>query len=143
MGMGYDAQPVNTVEMLKCTEMLSAHAVIILSVAYAAYSPTLDTKEFREVLRASRLALTQKDMRRIMAEVDENADGTIDYDEFMPVMVELIQGIAAQQKAAMDIHGKEEHFKKFVRYDSKFEREEAAKKVAGLTPEELDYKLRE
>eukprot|EP00951_Prasinocladus_malaysianus_P016548 scaffold129016_cov22-Prasinocladus_malaysianus.AAC.1 len=41
MGMGYNAQPVTTVEMLKCTAMLSAHADIILSVAYAASSPVL------------------------------------------------------------------------------------------------------
>ena len=39
-----------------------------------------------------------------MAEVDENCDGTIDYDEFLPVMVSLFMGIKAQREAALKYH---------------------------------------
>lgn len=63
----------------------------------------LNPREFKEVLQASRLELDPHELRAIMAEVDENENGTVDYDEFMPVMVGLIMGMKAKQSAAEEI----------------------------------------
>ena len=67
------------------------------------YLQFLDLKELKGVLLASRLELNQKEMRRIMAEVDIDGDGRIDYEEFLPVMITLIRGIKAQSDAAYKI----------------------------------------
>lgn len=60
----------------------------------------LDAREFKEVVKsfASELGLPLTDVRRIMAEADENADGCIEYHEFVPMAVDIIQMLIAKNK---------------------------------------------
>lgn len=59
----------------------------------------LDRFEFTEVLKASNLNLSQRQVRAILAEADENEDNVIQYKEFLPVMVDLLQSIKAKEHA--------------------------------------------
>lgn len=63
----------------------------------------LDPKEFKEVLRANRLELTKREMRKIMSEVDQDDNRAIDYNEFFPIMIELIEGMKARHSAQQHI----------------------------------------
>lgn len=60
----------------------------------------LDAREFKDVVQAftRELGLPSANVRRIMAEADENADGCIEYHEFVPLAVDLIQTLIARQK---------------------------------------------
>ena len=59
----------------------------------------LDRKEFKGCMQSSELGLSKKEIRRIMSEADENADGVLEYREFVPVMVEVIHGLKAKAAA--------------------------------------------
>ena len=61
----------------------------------------LDRKEFRTVIRTADLNLNSNEIRQIMAQCDENDDGVIEYKEFVPIMVELIQSLKAKEEAMM------------------------------------------
>mmetsp|Transcript_12555 Transcript_12555/g.34323 ORF Transcript_12555/g.34323 Transcript_12555/m.34323 type:complete len:457 (-) Transcript_12555:138-1508(-) len=60
----------------------------------------LDHREFKEVLRrfGTDLGLQVTDMRRLMAEADENADGCIEYHEFVPLAVDVIDTAIAKRR---------------------------------------------
>jgi len=59
----------------------------------------LDRKEFKQVFNGlqEELGLTKKDVIKIMAEADENADGVIEYQEFAPIAVDVVNSIYAKQ----------------------------------------------
>eukprot|EP00232_Nephroselmis_pyriformis_P004517 CAMPEP_0182912656 /NCGR_PEP_ID=MMETSP0034_2-20130328/37628_1 /TAXON_ID=156128 /ORGANISM="Nephroselmis pyriformis, Strain CCMP717" /LENGTH=481 /DNA_ID=CAMNT_0025049335 /DNA_START=86 /DNA_END=1527 /DNA_ORIENTATION=- len=59
----------------------------------------LDRHEFKLVMQSANLGLSKKDIRAIMAECDENDDGVIEYREFMPLMVQVVQMVRAKQQA--------------------------------------------
>ncbi|MEW5305686.1 MAG: hypothetical protein WDW36_008209 [Sanguina aurantia] len=86
-------------------------------------SGTLDRKEFGTVLRCAQLSmtdrqvrqvmaeaddnrnssthqLTQTQIRQVMAEADDNDDGVIQYEEFIPIMVDILQGLKAGAEAS-------------------------------------------
>lgn len=44
------------------------------------------------------LGISGHELRMIIAEADENDDGVIDYREFVPVAIELIQSFKARQE---------------------------------------------
>ena len=46
------------------------------------------------------LGLSTNEMKRVIAEFDVNQDGVIEYAEFVPLAVDLIQGIYARLDAA-------------------------------------------
>mmetsp|Transcript_7630 Transcript_7630/g.18250 ORF Transcript_7630/g.18250 Transcript_7630/m.18250 type:complete len:458 (-) Transcript_7630:73-1446(-) len=60
----------------------------------------LDHKEFKEVVRrfTTELGLEVSDMRRIMAEADENEDGAIEYHEFVPAAADMIETAVAKRR---------------------------------------------
>lgn len=64
----------------------------------------LDRREFQTVLNAGEFKLSKREINAILAEVDENDDGVIEYREFVPIMVDLLQAIKARHEtsAAMD-----------------------------------------
>lgn len=68
----------------------------------------LDRKEFRNVLSSSRLALTNKQIVKIMSELDEDNDGKLSYTEFLPFTVELLQTMHAKQEMEMAREREEE-----------------------------------
>jgi len=59
-------------------------------------SNSLSLGEFKEIIRLANLGLSADDVSRLMAEADVNADGQIDYAEFVPLAVELVQGMYAK-----------------------------------------------
>jgi len=59
----------------------------------------LDRHEFANVLRSANLNLNERHVRQILAEADENEDDVIQYKEFLPVMVDILQGIKAKEQA--------------------------------------------
>ncbi|QDZ23340.1 hypothetical protein HOP50_10g58780 [Chloropicon primus] len=58
----------------------------------------LDRKEFQDVLRSTDLNLSKRDYRKIMIECDENDDGCIEYNEFVPFMVQVLQAFKAKDE---------------------------------------------
>ena len=58
----------------------------------------LDRREFQEVLRSADLNLSKSDYRKIMIECDENDDGCIEYNEFVPFMVQVLQAFKAKDQ---------------------------------------------
>ncbi|GFR51432.1 hypothetical protein Agub_g13721 [Astrephomene gubernaculifera] len=67
----------------------------------------LDRHEFTSVLRNANLKLTDRQIRQVLAEADENEDDVIQYKEFLPVMVDILQGIKAKEQAKAMMHGVE------------------------------------
>lgn len=53
-------------------------------------------------LFAKELGIKMGDLRALMAAADENADGLIEYHEFVPLAIELLQTIYAKQRAAAE-----------------------------------------
>ena len=49
-------------------------------------SGSIDAKELKEVMRALRIEVREEEVRRMIADVDPDASGTIDFDEFLQMM---------------------------------------------------------
>ena len=62
----------------------------------------LDRREFTRAADGGleSLRVETGDARAIMAGADENDDGALEYQEFVPIMVEIIHGIKAKTDAA-------------------------------------------
>ncbi|KXZ53746.1 hypothetical protein GPECTOR_6g663 [Gonium pectorale] len=67
----------------------------------------LDRQEFTHVLKNANLKLTDRSIRQILAEADENDDDVIQYKEFLPIMVDILQSIKAKEQAKAMMHGVE------------------------------------
>lgn len=94
----------------------------------------LDRKEFKAVMKTAKLGLSNKDIRAIMAEADEDGSGFIEYREFVPLMVDLITMLKAKEEAAMNRLDEEEAVREDVEYHllhgiPKEELEEVMKRV--------------
>ena len=59
----------------------------------------LDRKELKTLLKGSEMNLSDNLVREILAEADENDDGLVSYDEFVPLMVDLISMQQAKESA--------------------------------------------
>lgn len=59
----------------------------------------LDRLELKHVLTSADLNLSERQIREVLSEADENDDGVIDYREFVPLMVDLLQGMRAASTA--------------------------------------------
>ncbi|KAJ9511030.1 hypothetical protein QJQ45_002874 [Haematococcus lacustris] len=59
----------------------------------------LDRQEFARVLQSANMNITDRQMREVLAEADENEDDVIQYKEFLPVMVDILQSIKAKGQA--------------------------------------------
>ena len=51
---------------------------------------SLDPREFSKALRVADLGLSKKEINLLLAESDKNADGVVDYDEFVPVCFDIL-----------------------------------------------------
>ena len=83
-------------------EELEAKIQQIFVAADADGNGVLDRKEFKRVMKlfASELKLQVADLRQIMMLADENDDGLIEYHEFVPVALELLQTMYAKMRHA-------------------------------------------
>lgn len=59
-------------------------------------SKALSTTEFKALMKEANLGISEKETMRLMAEVDANEDGQIDYSEFVPLAVDLVEGMYAK-----------------------------------------------
>lgn len=60
----------------------------------------LDHREFKSLLESANLGLSAKEVKRIMAEADEDDDGMVGYTEFIPIAIDLIQSLYAKADVA-------------------------------------------
>ncbi|KAA0169840.1 hypothetical protein FNF27_06863 [Cafeteria roenbergensis] len=60
-------------------------------------SGKLSRTEFQTALRESGLGLTRQEINVLLAEVDEDEDGEIDYEEFLPVCFNVLVEIVSKQ----------------------------------------------
>ena len=88
-------------------------------------SGALDLAEFEKLMQTASLGLSGAELKLLLAEADENSDGQITYQEFVPLAVEVIQTM--RLKARYD--EVEEEINEELRY--------AAMSIVGLTPEEV------
>ena len=59
----------------------------------------LDPREMREVLRSAALDLTEAEQRDVLAEIDLNDDGAVDYGEFVPFLHGLMAAVRSKHAA--------------------------------------------
>uniref|UniRef100_A0A7S0QZZ8 EF-hand domain-containing protein n=1 Tax=Pyramimonas obovata TaxID=1411642 RepID=A0A7S0QZZ8_9CHLO len=71
----------------------------------------LDRKEFKAVMKSAKLGLSNKDIRKVMAEADEDGNGNIEYREFLPLMVEIIHTTKAKEAAAANRTAEEDELR--------------------------------
>lgn len=62
----------------------------------------LDPREFSKALRSADLGLSKKEINLLLAESDKNADGVVDYDEFVPVCFDILVERAKNKRLESD-----------------------------------------
>ena len=80
-------------------EQMEAKLIALFHEADTDGSGALSLQEFKVLLKRADLGLDTTEVMRLMAEADVNSDGQIDYSEFVPLAVELVQGITAKKEA--------------------------------------------
>ena len=54
-------------------------------------SGSLDLAEFEKLMATASLGLSSSEVKLLLSEADENADGCVSYQEFVPLAVEVVQ----------------------------------------------------
>merc|ERR1711959_805683 len=98
------AVPATRMSAEELTEFLSS----VFNEADVDGSGTLSYKEFKTVIQTSRLEFTKQDIRKMLMEAGENEDGYIDYNEFLPIGVDIVQAIFARREAEAAAKSNEE-----------------------------------
>ena len=88
----------------------------------------LDLKEFKEIMFAADVGLSEDQIYELMMAADENGEGKIEYQQFVPIAAETIQALQARQEAER----KDEEMLE----DAEFAAEMYLQR--GLTKEDLD-----
>ena len=57
----------------------------------------LDQKEFKALMATSSLGLRPTELRRLLAEADEDADGNVSYAKFVPIAMEVLHAMRARE----------------------------------------------
>jgi len=83
-------------------EELQAALADIFDSADADGSGTLDREEFARCLRDVAVDLTDDEINYLLANVDENDDGVIDFREFQPVAFNLLLQVMAEEMKEQD-----------------------------------------
>ena len=91
-------------------------------------SGALNPTEFKNVLKMADIGLSDREVKRVMAEADFNDDGEVSYEEFVPLAVDLVQTMYAKMEAEAQRAAEEEEA-----------REEAKNYLLhGMTKEEVE-----
>ena len=61
-------------------------------------SGALSRAEFKAVLQSAELQLSDREIKRVLAEADTNGDGEVSYEEFIPIGVEIVHNIYAKNE---------------------------------------------
>lgn len=75
---------------------------------------TLSRAEFFQCLQDADLGLTRHEVNVLMLEVDENEDGLISYEEFIPVCFDVLVQIVAQDVAQEKVPSEERQVAEFL-----------------------------
>jgi|SaaInlStandDraft_7_1057024.scaffolds.fasta_scaffold34571_1 Ca2+-binding EF-hand superfamily protein len=65
-------------------------------------SGALSLKELRNCLRTANLGLSNKEIREIMMMADDNGDGCIQYEEFLPLALDILDAMYAKLETTMN-----------------------------------------
>ena len=76
----------------------------------------LDAKEFKKLLTEAELGLSQKEIKLLYTQADINADGCVEYREFIPACVELIGVLKAKESAQQAAVSKEVEAREIADY---------------------------
>ncbi|RYG67165.1 hypothetical protein EON64_08070 [archaeon] len=60
---------------------------------------SLTFDEFQLLMEQVELGISPQELRFVISEADENENGVVDYDEFVPLAVDLIQSFRARNRA--------------------------------------------
>ncbi|GMH75896.1 hypothetical protein TrLO_g14911 [Triparma laevis f. longispina] len=82
-------------DMLELSELLSG----LFMEADQSGTGSLKYEEFIRCMEKADLGIEAHELRLVMAEADDNDDGVIDYDEFVPIAIDLIQAFKARAHA--------------------------------------------
>ena len=75
------------------------YAVVSFIVCRELASPHLTS------LPPSSIGISPQELRFVISEADENENGLVDYEEFVPLAVDLIQSFRARNRAKMMYRG--------------------------------------
>ena len=78
--------------MLELSELLSG----LFMEADQSGTGSLKYEEFIRCMEKADLGIEAHELRLVMAEADDNDDGVIDYDEFVPIAIDLIKAFKAR-----------------------------------------------
>ena len=92
------------VEKLFTADELEAYLADLFKDSDSDGNGWLDPQEFKEIMIAADIGLSEDQIYEVMLIADENGDGKIEYAEFVPVAAEIIQALQARQ----DMEAKEE-----------------------------------
>jgi molybdopterin converting factor small subunit len=62
-------------------------------------SGSLTFDEFQKLMEQVELGISAQELRFVISEADENENGVVDYEEFVPLAVDLIQSFRARNRA--------------------------------------------
>lgn len=66
-------------------------------------SGSLSFDEFQVLMEKIDLGITSQELRFVISEADENADGVVDYEEFVPIAVDMILAFRARTTARKQV----------------------------------------
>lgn len=74
---------------------------------------TLSRPEFHQCLREADLGLTRREVNALMMEVDEDGDGVISYDEFVPLCFDILVQIVSEDVATQSVPREEQELAEY------------------------------
>ena len=91
----YEANSANSSDVAEIHELL----VSLFKEADVDGTKTLAHDEFISCMEKAELGISSHELHLVMAEADDNDDGVIDYDEFVPIALDLIHAFKARAHA--------------------------------------------
>jgi len=91
----YEANHVNSSDLAELHGLL----ISLFKEADVDNTKTLAYDEFIACMEKAELGISSHELHLVMAEADDNDDGVIDYDEFVPIALDLIQAFKARAHA--------------------------------------------
>jgi Ca2+-binding EF-hand superfamily protein len=76
----------------------------------------LDPREFKNLMTdlQARMGFPPDEVYRFLAEADQNADGMIEYEEFIPLALQIVQAIYAKKATEVHVEEAQEHAQQLV-----------------------------
>lgn len=95
---GHSSQLIHSTEQ-DDLQTLSAFLINMFKEADVDGSGSLTFDEFQLLMEQVELGISPQELRFVISEADENENGVVDYEEFVPLAVDLIQSFRARNRA--------------------------------------------